>query len=125
MANVNEIERLEGDYEDVDGFSNSYGMIYADRLNDFCKANQPTIIGGTGPREFIEEETLVHDKQVGGNHYKSLVIEPNEYNYKNKLPYFEGQVVKYVTRHKLKNGVEDIDKAIHYLELIKEYEYNG
>lgn len=66
-----------------------------------------------------------HDEQVGGNHYKQLAIQPSEYIYLNQLGWFEGNVVKYVTRHKVKNGVEDIKKAIHYLHLLMEYEYGG
>ena len=62
-------------------------------------------------------------KQEGGGHYKSLKIQPVEYITANSIPYLEGNVIKYVTRHKSKNGKEDILKAIHYLELILELEY--
>ena len=61
--------------------------------------------------------------QVGGTHYKDMPIQPIEYIMKNGLGYLEGNVIKYVSRHTKKNGVEDIDKAIHYLNLIKEYTY--
>lgn len=64
------------------------------------------------------------ERQVGGDHYKSLKIQPIEYIDANNLPYLEGNVVKYVTRHASKNGVQDIDKAIHYLELIKQMRYS-
>ena len=62
------------------------------------------------------------DKQEGGNHYETA-IQPIRYIHANKLGFCEGNVVKYVTRHKRKNGVEDIRKAIHYLELLIELEY--
>jgi hypothetical protein len=62
------------------------------------------------------------EKQVGGSHYK-LPIEPIDYIEKNNLTYCEGNVVKYVTRHKNKKGAEDIKKAIHYLEFILKYQY--
>lgn len=58
-------------------------------------------------------------KQVGGEHYQ-LPIQPIDYIVNNNLPYREGNVIKYVTRHKIKNGAEDIKKAIHYLEMILE-----
>jgi hypothetical protein len=61
-------------------------------------------------------------KQVGGSHYQ-LPIQPVDYIVKNNIPYLEGNVIKYVTRHRNKNGVDDIDKAIHYLEIIKEMYY--
>ena len=58
--------------------------------------------------------------QVGGSHYKDLKIQPTEYILANNLGFLEGNVIKYVTRYKHKNGVEDIDKAIHYLQILKE-----
>ena len=61
--------------------------------------------------------------QEGGNHYKSMVIQPVEFITKNSIPYLEGNVIKYVSRHAAKNGIEDIKKAIHYLQLIAELQY--
>lgn len=61
--------------------------------------------------------------QVGGDHYKNLAIQPIEYCQKNNLGACESFVIKYVTRHKSKNGVQDIKKAIHMLELLVELEY--
>ena len=63
------------------------------------------------------------DTQEGGSHYKSLAIQPVEYITKNSIPYLEGNVIKYVTRHQSKAGIEDIKKAIHYLQLIAELHY--
>jgi len=63
------------------------------------------------------------DTQIGGNHYKECGIQPIEYIQANNLDYFQGNVVKYATRHKDKNGSQDIRKAIHYLELILEMQY--
>lgn len=63
------------------------------------------------------------DVQVGGGHYKSLPIQPVEYCQRNRLCYCESAVVKYVTRHRDKNGAEDIRKAIHFLELLLQLEY--
>ena len=64
------------------------------------------------------------DVQEGGNHYKDLKIQPVEYIHANGLDFFQGNVVKYVTRHKAKNGEQDIRKAIHYLNLILELQYS-
>ena len=61
--------------------------------------------------------------QVGGNHYKDFKIMPIEYISKNNLDFLEGNIVKYVSRHRNKNGAEDIKKIIHYAELILELEY--
>lgn len=60
------------------------------------------------------------EKQIGGDHYKSFAIQPMEFVVRNNIPYREGCVIKYVTRHASKNGAEDIKKAIHILEMILE-----
>jgi hypothetical protein len=65
------------------------------------------------------------DKQVSGVHYKDKGIQPIVYIHANNLGFCEGNVVKYVTRHKDKNGAADIKKAIHYLELLLELEYGN
>lgn len=58
--------------------------------------------------------------QIGGDHYKSLAIQPIEYITKNNLGWCEGNIVKYITRWKQKGGSADIDKVIHYAQLLKE-----
>ena len=62
-------------------------------------------------------------KQVGGNHYKNMVIQPAEFINKNKLLFAEGNAIKYICRHQSKGELQDIDKAIHYLEMVKERDY--
>lgn len=65
------------------------------------------------------------EKQVSGSHYKDFPIQPVEFIYKNNIPYLEGNVIKYTCRHRSKNGKADILKAIHYLELLLELEYDA
>jgi len=65
------------------------------------------------------------NKQVSGNHYKDKGIQPIVYIHANNLGFCEGNVIKYVTRHKSKAGAADIKKAIHYLELLLELEYKN
>jgi hypothetical protein len=62
------------------------------------------------------------DDQVGGNHYKDFAIQPLEFIVKNNLDFPQGCVVKYVVRYKLKNGLEDLKKARHYIDLLIELE---
>ena len=62
-------------------------------------------------------------KQEGGGHYKQMKIQPVEYIVENNIPYCEANVIKYVSRHREKNGAQDIRKAIHYLELILQMQY--
>lgn len=63
-------------------------------------------------------------KQIGGDHYTKLKIQPIEYALANNLGICEHAVVKYVSRWKDKNGVEDLRKAIHYLEMMIQREIN-
>jgi hypothetical protein len=63
--------------------------------------------------------------QVGGDHYSKLGIQPVEYIMKNNIPFVEGSVIKYVTRWRSKNGVEDLKKAVHFLQILIEAETNA
>lgn len=65
------------------------------------------------------------DEQIGGDHYKKLKIQPIEYAHANSMGFIEASVLKYITRHKFKGGVADIDKAIHCLQMLKELEYGA
>ena len=58
--------------------------------------------------------------QVGGEHYKTRFpfCQPAEFLERNHIPASEGHVMRYVLRHDLKNGIEDLRKAKHYLEII-------
>ena len=73
----------------------------------------------------IEKEArLATERQVGGDHYKSCKIQPVDYIVENNLTFLEGNVVKYITRHRRKGeGASDIEKVIHYCELILEKDY--
>jgi hypothetical protein len=62
------------------------------------------------------------ETQVGGDHYKTKAIQPVEYIHANGLGFCEGNVVKYVTRWKDKNGVKDLEKAKHYLDILIQLE---
>jgi len=64
------------------------------------------------------------DTQVAGGHYKAMKIQPVEYNHANQLGFCEGSVVKYISRHRSKNGLEDLKKAHHFIELLMKLEYN-
>ena len=61
-------------------------------------------------------------KQVGGNHYKDMAIQPVDFIHENGIGYIAGNVIKYVVRYKSKNGVEDLKKARHYLDMLIEKE---
>jgi hypothetical protein len=61
-------------------------------------------------------------RQEGGSHYKDLPIQPVQFIHANGIGYFEGNVIKYVARWRAKNGIADLRKAKHYLELLIELE---
>lgn len=63
--------------------------------------------------------------QVGGNHYKDLKIQPTEFIHANNIPFIEGNIIKYVIRHRSKNGIEDLKKAKHYIDLLINFEYES
>lgn len=61
--------------------------------------------------------------QVGGDHYKNLPIQPVEFIHANGLNFLEGCVVKRVCRHRSKNRRQDLEKAIHEIQLLIALEY--
>jgi Protein of unknwon function (DUF3310) len=60
------------------------------------------------------------EKQVGGDHYKAKSIQPWEVIERNNMGFFDGNALKYIMRYKEKGGVEDLKKAIHYIEKLIE-----
>ena len=62
------------------------------------------------------------EKQVSGDHYKDMNIQPVKFIYANGIGYFEGNVIKYICRWRKKNGLADLEKAKHYIELLLELE---
>jgi hypothetical protein len=75
-------------------------------------------------KDSFEEYTLSPTSdQVGGNHYKDCKIQPTEFIHANNIPFIEGNIIKYVIRHRNKNGIEDLKKAKHYIDLLIQFEY--
>ena len=58
-----------------------------------------------------------YDKQIGGTHYKSFVIEPWTFIQENQLNPFQANVIRYTCRYKNKGGIQDLEKIIHYCEM--------
>lgn len=70
--------------------------------------------------EFTEEKAS--DLQIGGNHYKKFKIQPAEFCYKNNIPYLEATAIKYLCRWKDKGGLQDLEKAKHFIDLLIEFQ---
>ena len=64
-----------------------------------------------------------YDKQIGGSHYQNFKIQPSKFVIENELLYPEGCVIKYILRHRLKGKRQDLEKAIHFIEMIIERDY--
>lgn len=81
-------------------------------------APSPTVASCAGyDREEVMDALGV---QVGGDHYKTKAIQPVQYCMANNVGFMEGSVIKYVTRWREKNGVEDLKKARHFLDMLIE-----
>ncbi len=74
------------------------------------------------PPEIQVQEVKANDIQFGGDHYKSQVIQPWDYITSNDLGFLEGNAVKYLSRFRQKNGIEDLKKARHYIDKLIEVE---
>ena len=64
-----------------------------------------------------------YDTQVGGNHYQTMKIQPAEFINKNEMKFAEGNAIKYICRHVNKGGLQDLQKAKHYIDMIIERDY--
>lgn len=79
----------------------------------------------TRGREAHDAAVSAMEEQIGGDHYKRMAIQPFEFIQKNNLSFAVGNIVKYVCRYKDKNGVEDLKKARHYIDMLIEMESDG
>lgn len=86
---------------------------------------QPETASADPAKSEPEPNTGALGRQEGGDHYRDMAIQPAEYIAANKLDFFQGNVVKYISRHKAKNGEQDIRKAIHFCEMILHFQYGG
>lgn len=75
--------------------------------------------------EVVAEPTLpaVDTHQVGGSHYTKLAIQPWEVIENNEMGFFDGNALKYIMRFRAKGGVQDLEKARHYLDKLIELEH--
>ena len=89
------------------------------------------MVGGWDREDTIELDVAAPTKtaktaalqtQIGGAHYTDMKIQPIEYIQANRIPFPEGNVIKYVSRWRSKGGIKDLRKAAHHLELLIEYE---
>jgi hypothetical protein len=96
----------------------------ADKLG-VSKVTVYAVRGRMVPVEVVAEPTLpaVDTHQVGGNHYTKLAIQPWEVIENNQMGFFDGNALKYIMRFRAKGGVQDLEKARHYLDKLIELEH--
>lgn len=97
-------------------------------LHHDCNPGDATVFTISGSRmSLVEDEQAAPldplTTQHGGTHYKGRGIQPVQYAHTNKLDFFQGSVVKYVTRFRDKGGKQDLEKARHFIDLLIALEY--
>lgn len=63
-------------------------------------------------------------RQPGGTHYKEMKWQPVEFIHANNIPFIEGNIIKYACRWRAKGGIKDLEKIVHYAQLLIEMEQN-
>lgn len=112
-------EVFEGDYFAGHVVKNGLGTenVYYNQIGYFCEEWSKNAF-----KEYIQPATST---QIGGNHYKNYKIQPTEFIHANNIPFIEGNIIKYIVRHRSKNGIEDLKKARHYIDLLINFEYES
>lgn len=111
-----DISRIRTGRHGRDSDCGDYGDVHVD-------VGSPRLGRGTRVSGVHVGPPKASETQVGGDHYKSLAIQPTEYIERNSMTWSQGNIIKYATRYKKKNGARDIAKVIHYAMLILEQEY--
>ena len=93
------------------------------RTPAMCKAYRKSIERKAASKQPKDDVRSALHFQVGGTHYSKLAIQPMEYSIKNNLDALQHTMIKYATRHKDKNGVEDLKKIIHTAKLAALMQY--
>lgn len=94
---------------------------YAYKLKALATGKEDWFLPSPVPAPEPTPQTAL-DVQVDGEHYKKFKIQPIEFIHANNLPFIEGNIVKYITRWREKNGVRDLEKVKHYVDLLIELE---
>lgn len=93
-------------------------------LRDMAVLKRESLNDKIATAEVARQKTASQwELQVGGDHYKSMKIQPAKFALENKLDYCQANAIKYICRHASKNGKQDLEKAKHYIDLLIEHYY--
>lgn len=116
---------IEGTYWLEEESDDDLHVLKSQPVSTIIGHSNSTVKSDESIREDYQSKPTSLTVQEGGDHYKTLKIQPVEYIVANGLDFLEGNVVKYITRHKQKNGAQDIKKVIHYCNLILDLRYGN
>lgn len=109
----------------ADAYGTSVHTVYA-ALKKYGKkprkAPSWVIVDDVPPEPQTHIAAAALEDQIGGDHYKNMAIQPIEFIHANKLGFIEGNVIKYTCRWAAKGGIQDLDKARHYIDMLIEME---
>jgi len=96
----------------------------SDGLTEMYSINETTMSGWDRVSDVLNAkgQSSALNKQIDGNHYKDMKIQPVEFIHANNMPFIEGCIVKYISRWRVKNGVRDLQKARHFIDLLIQLE---
>jgi len=97
----------------------------AERYLTFQKYPAPQPAGAPQPEADLNWfwKKPATDTQIGGAHYRDMKLQPIDFIMQNNLDFCTGNAIKYLCRHKAKNGKQDLEKAVHYIQMLMEREY--
>jgi len=113
---------FDNSYSNYDYFKNeNYSIIPSTQIADLEEAKSSDWTPAPEDIEAMKTEKA-SGTQIGGSHYSNMAIQPTEFIHKNNLSFIQGNIIKYVCRYKSKGGIEDLNKAKHYIDLLIEFE---
>lgn len=74
----------------------------------------------SGPLQLFSVTNMSNptQSQVGGDHYRTMAIQPERFIYENGIGFHEGSAIKYLCRWRSKGGLQDLEKAKHFIDLL-------
>jgi hypothetical protein len=119
VGNIVEVRVVDGSGVHL-SVNDEYSLYFNN--NEVELVDERTVVDQAIFPESKEDFYSASERQIDGNHYSKLKIQPMEYALQNDLNYGQSNAIKYITRYKDKNGIEDLKKAIHCIELLIEFE---